>query len=527
MNSSNNENQRSKSWKVLTSLAESSTTDSIQRYFAKDPERLERFSVDLPGIYLDFSKNRLNIEIFNALIGLAQASDLEGQKAAMFRGDPINKTERLPALHTALRDPQSKVEVKGESIADKIAEQLLRMQKCSDAVRSGEWKGATGKSITDVVNIGIGGSDLGPRFVCEALREFSKPGIRTHFISNVDGAEIDTLLASLEAQSTLFITCSKTFTTHETLLNTNKAIQWLQKQLNIEKQQGTSHFLAVTARPAAANEFGFDTSNIFEIWDWVGGRYSLWSAIGLSISISIGHDNFARLLKGAKAMDDHFLHSPLDRNMPVILALIGIWYNNFLDTESIAIVPYCERLRLLPSYLQQLDMESNGKSTSIHELEMVGTTAPIVWGQAGTNGQHAFFQLLHQGTKLIPVDFVGIVKENLGDEYQHKVLLANMVAQAAALMIGEASDNPHLHYPGDKPSNTLLLDELSPASLGMLIALYEHKVFTQGIIWGINSFDQWGVELGKRLATNLLDGSSGDALDPSTKELIRRSGLEN
>jgi len=527
MTSSNQENEKAKAWKVLTSLAESTAKDSIQDYFAEDTKRLERYSIELPGIYLDFSKNRVNNEIFKALMNLAQASKIEAHRDGMFGGERVNTTEQQPALHTALRDPHSKVVVKGEIVADQITRQKQRMRQCSDAIRSGQWEGVTGKPITDVINIGIGGSDLGPRFVCTALREFSKPDLRTHFISNVDGAEIDSLLAGLDAQTTLFIICTKTFTTQETLLNTNAAIKWLESRLNIEQPQGTPHFLAVTARPAAAIEFGFDKANIFETWDWIGGRYSLWSAVGLSISISVGHDNFEKLLEGAKTMDDHFLHTPLDRNMPVILALIGIWYNNFLEAESIAIIPYCERLGLLPSCLQQLDMESNGKSTTLSGEAVAHTTAPIVWGQTGTNGQHAFFQLLHQGTKLIPVDFIAAVKENLGDQFQHKVLLTNMVAQSASLMTGEASDNAHQHYPGNKPSNILLLDELSPASLGMLIALYEHKIFAQGAIWGINSFDQWGVELGKRLATSLLEDRSANGLDPSSQELMRRSGLED
>jgi len=523
--SSSSQKTTSNAWKALASLAESTAGGSIQDYFVSDPERLEHYSINLPGLYLDFSKNRINNDVFKALINLAQISSLEEKRAAMFLGEPINITEQRPVLHTALRDPNSKVEINGMAIADQITKQLQKMRTCSESIRSGDWTGNTGTPITDVVNIGIGGSDLGPKMVCEALNEFRNPGLNIHFISNVDGAGIDTLLANLDAQTTLFIICSKTFTTQETLLNANAAIKWLQDHLDIEKPEGTSHFLAVTAAPGVAIDFGINPENIFEFRDWVGGRYSLWSAIGLSISVSIGHDNFEKLLEGAKAMDDHFLCAPLEQNMPVILALVGIWYNNFLGAESIAIIPYCERLGFLPAFLQQLDMESNGKSTTISGVAVENTTAPIVWGQTGTDGQHAFFQLLHQGTKLIPVDFIATVKENRGDQYQHKVLLANMVAQAAALMKGETSDNTHQHYPGNKPSNTLLLDELTPYSLGMLIALYEHKVFVQGVIWDINSFDQWGVELGKRLTALLLQDGSGNGLDPSTQELMRRSDL--
>ncbi len=525
--SASSQKNTSSAWKALTSLAKSTAEDSIQDYFSSDPMRLEHYSIDLPGLYLDFSKNRINNDVFKALINLAQLSSLEGKRASMFHGDPINITERQPALHTALRDQESKVEINGVPVVNQITRQLLKMRNCSDAIRSGTWTGNTGEPITDVVNIGIGGSDLGPKMVCEALDEFGETGLNIHFISNVDGSEISKLLATLNAETTLFIVCSKSFTTQETLLNTNAAVSWLQRNLDIDSPQGSSHFIAITAAPQAAIKFGVDPANILEFWNWVGGRYSLWSAIGLSISVAIGHDNFEKLLEGAKAMDDHFLSAPLDKSMPVVLALTGIWYNNFLGAESIAIVPYCERLGLFPAYLQQLDMESNGKSTTLSGLAVRNTTAPVVWGQTGTNGQHAFFQLLHQGTRLIPIDFVAIVKENRGDPFQHKVLLASMVAQAAALVKGEVSDKAHQHYSGNKPSNTLLLDELNPHCLGMLIALYEHKVFVQGVIWDINSFDQWGVELGKRLTTLLLTDESGNDLDPSTRDLMRRSGLRD
>lgn len=509
-------------WKKLQQLAVSKKQESISDYFLDDANRLDRFSIKLPGLYVDLSKNRVSNEILDALLKLVEGSALAGRIAAMFEGEIINTTENRAVLHTALRNPASEVVIDNKRIATLVDEQLRKMQQFSDTINSGDWKGNTGKSITDIVNIGIGGSDLGPRMVCEALSEFSNPQLTSHFISNVDGAEINSLLAKLNAETTLFIVCSKTFITQETMLNAQTALAWLKQRLSIKFPQSSEHFIAVTSNRENALAFGIESKNIFTFWDWVGGRYSLWSSIGLSICTTIGFENFQQFLQGAKTMDDHFQTAKPEKNMPIMLALMGIWYNNFLGAQSAAIIPYCQRLAQLPAYLQQLDMESNGKSANIHDLTAEHSTGPIIWGQTGTNGQHAFFQLLHQGSKLVPVDFIATVIERMGDQFQHKVLLTNMIAQSCSLMSGEPNDDIHKRYPGNKPSNTLLLDELSPHSLGMLIALYEHKVFVQGVIWEINSFDQWGVELGKRLTRSLLKNDSDENLDPSTLELLRR-----
>lgn len=522
MSSSTDQPTSSTQWKNLQTLAETKTQGSISDYFLKDPNRLDRFSINVPGLYLDFSKNQVSNEIFDALLELVETSPLAERRAAMFKGEAINTTENRAVLHTALRNPNCDVIIDNIPIATLIEKQLQKMQQISDAINAGDWHGVTGEPITDIVNIGIGGSDLGPRMVCEALIEYSNPQLTSHFISNVDGAEISRLLAKLNAQTTLFILCSKTFTTQETMLNAKAALDWIEQELKIEDPQGTAHFIAVTSNPETALGFGINTENILELWDWVGGRYSLWSSIGLSICISIGFKNFQALLGGAKTMDDHFQSASPGKNMPVVLALLGIWYNNFLGAQSAAVIPYCQRLASLPAFLQQLDMESNGKSATTYNSHVNHSTGPIIWGQPGTNGQHAFFQLLHQGARLIPVDFIALVKERLGDQIQHQVLLTNMIAQSSSLMAGEHNVDIHKHYPGNKPSNTLLLDELTPHTLGMLIALYEHKVFVQGVIWSINSFDQWGVELGKHLTHLLLDNHPNENLDPSTRELLRR-----
>jgi len=527
MSSSNSQPTSSTQWKKLQTLAETESQESISEYFLKDPDRLSRFSIKLPGLYLDFSKNRVSNKVLKALLELIEISALAERRTAMFNGETINTTENRAVLHTALRNPASDVVIGDIPIATMIEKQLQKMQHISDSINAGDWKGTTGKSITDIVNIGIGGSDLGPRMVCDALGEFSIPPLKTHFIANVDGAEIADLLPKLNAETTLFIICSKTFSTQESLLNAKAATAWLKQNLNIETPQSSAHFIAVTSSHKNALAFGIDPQNILAFWDWVGGRYSLWSSIGLSICIAIGFKNFQQFLLGAKSMDDHFQTASPGKNMPVVLALLGIWYNNFLGAQSAAVIPYCQRLAFLPAYLQQLDMESNGKSASLQGLPVDHSTGPIIWGQTGTNGQHAFFQLLHQGSKLVPVDFIATVKERSGDPFQHKVLLANMIAQSSALMTGEPNKDLHKHYPGNKPSNTLLVDDLNPYSLGMLIALYEHKVFVQGVVWNINSFDQWGVELGKRLTRSLLENGSRGNLDPSTLELLRRVEEDN
>ena len=494
--------------------------------FSADPNRVDNYSLTQGGLYLDYSKNLVADNSKQALLDLATASGLKQRIEAMFSGDKINTTEDRAVLHTALRDVEpSEIKHKGVAIGSAIQREQGHLEQFSERVRSGDWKGSTGKSIRSVVNIGIGGSDLGPKFVCSSLEEFAHSEIDFHFISNVDGACIRSLLKRLDPQTTLFIIQSKTFTTQETLLNAEAAISWCKRELGLANPQGSTHFVAVSAARAKAVAFGIQEQQIFEFWDWVGGRYSLWSSIGLPIALMVGFPRFKQLLEGAASMDDHFRHAPFDQNMPVLMALLGIWYSNFLGAESIAVIPYCERLGLLPSYLQQLDMESNGKSTRLSGERVSYATGPIVWGQTGTNGQHAFFQLLHQGTRLVPIDFIATVRDDMSYPDQHRVLLGNMLAQSAALMKGQSvdGDSPHKIYDGNRPSNTILLESLTPTNLGALIALYEHKVFVQGVIWNINSFDQWGVELGKKMATQLLDeqNNTDASFDASTENLFK------
>jgi glucose-6-phosphate isomerase len=503
-------------WHTLTNLAQQMSDARIETYFDQDPSRAERYSVQLDGFHVDYSKHLISDEVFTALQSLAAASPLLAKRDAMFRGDKINLSEDRAVLHTALRRPRAKVEVDAA---------IDRMIELSNQVRTGQWTGYTGQRITNVVNIGIGGSDLGPRMVCVALEEFKHPEMNFHFISNVDGAPLRSLLGKLDPASTLFVISSKTFTTQETMLNAETAINWFRDKTGIDTPLGTRHFLAVTAATETAKQRGIADDQILEFWDWVGGRYSLWSSIGLSICLSIGATGFRSLLDGAAEMDEHFLQAPTDQNLPIVLALIGIWYGNFLNMDTTAVIPYCERLSFLPAFLQQLDMESNGKSATVDGSPVDCATGPILWGQTGTNGQHAFFQLLHQGTRTVPVDFIGVVQDNLSDTGHHRVLLANMLAQGAALMCGEQSANHHQSYAGNKPSTTILLDQLTPRNLGRLIALYEHRVFCQGAIWDINSFDQWGVELGKRLASRVLDDSNNDQFDASTRALLQYAGF--
>jgi len=514
-------------WNRLLELAsETQSSDkgiAINQLFQEDSQRFEKYSLKAGELKLDFSKNLVNDDIWEQLINLAQQSPLETHRAAMFAGEKINNTEDRAVLHAALRSTESDaLSAEEKARAEQVERQLQAVKAVSEEIRSGSWTGSTGKPITDIINIGIGGSDLGPKMACTALEEYAHERINVHFISNVDGAQILSTLKKLNPETTLVSIASKTFTTQETMLNAKTAIQWFKDNLGLENPKNSAHFIGLTANPEAAINYGIPKNQILEFSDWVGGRYSLWSSIGLSIAISIGFENFKQMLDGAREMDLHFQQAPLEKNMPVILALLGIWYSNFLNAQSIAIIPYCERLLLLPSYLQQLDMESNGKSTSLQGESVSYNTGPILWGQTGTNGQHAFFQLLHQGTRLAPIDFIAAVKDNLSNPEHHQVLLGNMLAQSSALMEGQAAPEgeQHRYYPGNKPSNTLLLNELSPKNFGALIALYENKVFVQGSIWNINSFDQWGVELGKKMANNLLDqGSSASNLDASTKAL--------
>lgn len=520
--------QNTPAWNKLIELASkiqaSATPITIKQLFADDAERAEKYSLISGELKLDFSKNLMDDQIWEQLLNLAQQSPLTFHRDAMFSGEAINTSENRAVLHAALRaNPTDDLSTDGAQRSAQVEKQLKAVERISNEIRDGSWVGSTGKPITDIINIGIGGSDLGPKMACTALEEFARDSINVHFISNVDGAQILSTLKKLNAETTLVSIASKTFTTQETMLNAKTAIQWFSDELGLENPKNTSHFIGLTANPSAAVAYGIPADQVLEFSDWVGGRYSLWSSIGLSIAISIGFDNFKQMLDGAREMDQHFQDAPLDKNMPVILGLLGIWYSNFLNAQSIAIIPYCERLVLLPSYLQQLDMESNGKSTSLQGEPVSYNTGPILWGQTGTNGQHAFFQLLHQGTRMAPIDFIAAISDNLSNPEHHQVLLGNMLAQSSALMEGQAAPEGEQHrfYPGNKPSNTLLLDELSPKNFGALVALYEHKVFVQGSIWNINSFDQWGVELGKKMANNLLDKESGASdMDPSTKALF-------
>ncbi len=516
-------------WKTLQQYAQQATGQNITDFFTDNPQRSSQMSLQCGEIFLDYSKNLVSDQTWQTLLELAAQSPLERHRAAMFSGEKINTTEDRAVLHAALR-----AEIGDQSVASAaeesdqrvrlVKQQLNSVELVSEKIRSGQWLGSTGKAITDVVNIGIGGSDLGPKLACSALQEYAHPGITLHFISNVDGAEILTTLQKLNPETTLVALASKTFTTQETLLNAKTARNWFADTLGLENAQSSSHFVGLTANRENALAYGIPDDQILEFAEWVGGRYSLWSSIGLSIAISIGYQNFVEMLAGAREMDLHFQQAPAAENMPVILALLGIWYSNFLGAQSTAVIPYCERLLLLPSYLQQLDMESNGKSTTVDGKPVDYQTGAILWGQTGTNGQHAFFQLLHQGTRMVPIDFVAAAVDNLSNEEHHRVLLGNMLAQASALMSGQEAPEgePYRHYPGNKPSNVLMLKKLTAKNFGALIALYEHKVFVQGSIWNINSFDQWGVELGKKMANQLLASDSADQteLDPSTTALF-------
>jgi glucose-6-phosphate isomerase len=490
--------------------------------FAEDPRRFEKYSVQLNGFLFDYSKNRLTERTVELLLDLAEEAGIRDAAAAMFSGAPINWTESRSVLHVALRNRSgSPILVDGADVMPAVDSVLQSMQAFSDSVRGGQWVGHTGRRIATVVNIGIGGSDLGPAMITEALRPFCD-GPEVRFVSNVDASDFVDAVRDLDPSETLFIVASKSFTTEETMTNANSARRWLVEALG--EDAVAKHFVALSTNRDAVAAFGIDTDNIFEFWNWVGGRYSSWSAIGLSIAVAVGFERFVELLEGAHAMDRHFVEAPFDRNIPVLMALIGVWYINFFGAATQAVLPYDHHLRRFPAYLQQLDMESNGKSVNRDGKPVTHYTGPIVWGEPGTNGQHAFFQLIHQGTRLVPCDFIGCVRSQnpLGDH--HLKLMANLFAQTEALMrgrsearvrtelesrgiIGEAQDllAPHKVFEGNRPTNTILLDELDPRTLGMLIAAYEHKTFVQGVIWRINSFDQWGVELGKELASTILD----------------------
>ncbi len=516
---------RSVTWQALQRLYRETENDRIRDYFAADPKRFEKMSLRVGGLFLDYSKHQISDTVLAKLLELADHSALVQRRAQMFSGDIINVTEDRPVLHTALRNvsDQPVYHADGKDVMPEIHRSWEQIHRFSDAVRNGEWTGHSGQRIRDVVNIGIGGSDLGPNMACRALLNQRHPELNFHFVSNVDGTHIQKVLKGLDPATTLFIVSTKTFSTQETLLNARTARRWFLENAGDDADIG-AHFVAASTNRKAATEFGIREENIFEFWAWVGGRYSMWSSIGLPIALAIGFDGFMDMLRGAHEMDRHFLEAPNAENMPVFMALIGIWYINFVGAETHAIVPYDQALNQLPSFLQQLDMESNGKSVDIFGHPVNYKTGPIVWGQTGSNGQHAFFQLLHQGTRYVPIDFIASLKPEPGFEEHHFALLTNMLAQANAFMEGSQTGSRLDPYscPGNRPSSTLLLDELTPRNLGALIALYEHKVFVQGVIWNINSFDQWGVELGKRIAGEIserIDTNVTD-FDPSTQGLL-------
>lgn len=518
---------QSPAWRALASHREGLLHRTISELFADDPDRVARFSLEAAGLYVDYSKNLVTAETLELLCALARETGVEERRRAMFAGERINTTENRPVLHVALRERNATpISVDGKDVIPDVAAVLEKMRRFTKAVRDGVWRGYTGRAITDIVNIGIGGSDLGPRMVCEALKPYGHEALTMHFVSNVDGADISEVLRSAHAETTLFVVASKTFTTRETLVNAQTARAWLLAS-GAPEAAVAKHFVAVSTNTQAVRAFGIDPDNMFEFWDWVGGRYSLWSAIGLPIALAIGMDAFEAMLAGAHAMDRHFADAPLERNLPVLLALIGIWHVNFFGATSHLIAPYDRYLHRLPAYLQQLDMESNGKSVTLSGERVDYATGPVIWGEPGTNGQHAFFQLLHQGTALIPADFIVCMQPHHALDIHHEILLANCFAQSEALMNGSpAAGEPHRNFEGNRPTNTICLDKLDPASLGALLALYEHKVFVQGAIWNINSFDQWGVELGKRLAVTI-EGEVARAgvplaHDSSTNALIER-----
>ncbi len=534
-------------WQALAEHQKEIFPLHMRDLFEKEPDRFQKYSLRFDDMLFDYSKNRITDKTLSLLFQLARDMNLESMREKMFTGEKINFSEGRAVLHTALRNrSNTPVYVDGKDVMPDVNRVLAQMRDFSERVHNGSWKGFTGKKITDVVNIGIGGSDLGPLMACNALKPYALPGINVHFVANIDGAHLARTLEVCNPETTLFIVASKTFTTQETMTNARSARAWFLQRAS-EPEDVSMHFVALSTNAKAVKDFGIDTDNMFEFWDWVGGRYSLWSAIGLSIALYIGMDNFEEMLTGGHEMDQHFRTTPLEQNMPVIMGLIGVWYNNFFNTETHAILPYDQGLSRFTAYLQQADMESNGKFVDREGKKINYSSGPIIWGEAGTNGQHAFYQLIHQGNKLIPCDFLMPVKShyavgNNGDEH-HKILLANMLAQTKALMQGKTplevkremeamgmSDEeirtvlPHRVFGGNRPTNSILFEKLTPRTLGRLIALYEHKVFVQGIIWHINSFDQWGVEFGKQLAQGilpqLLAGAQATDLDCSTNGLI-------
>lgn len=534
-------------WKSLESHKLVMTNVHMRELFKLDPLRFDEFSIELNGILFDYSKNIITKDTLRILLELAEQSQLPEKIESMFLGQRINVTENRAVLHTALRNRSNNpVYLDGKDVMPDVNRVLESMRVFTDNVRSGKWKGCTGKSITDVVNIGIGGSDLGPRMVVKALTPYTDDCLKVHFMSNVDESDLKETLANLDPETTLFTIASKTFTTLETMLNARSARKWLLERVT-DSNAVAKHFVAISTNEEKVKEFGIDSRNMFEFWDWVGGRYSIWSSIGLPISLAIGMDRFESFLKGANIVDNHFRTAPFEKNIPVIMAMLGVWYDNFFSADAYAILPYDQYLEFLPSYLQQGDMESNGKTIDIDSDPVNYSTGPIIFGQPGTNGQHAFYQLMHQGSAFIPSDFIAAIKSHHGSEEHHNLLLANYIAQTEALMVGKSQDQAKSEllalgslltgedlddlaaaksFKGNRPSNSILYNKLTPEVLGSLIALYEHKIFVQGVIWHINSFDQMGVELGKQLAKIIyLDINDDEVIethDSSTNALINR-----
>jgi glucose-6-phosphate isomerase len=534
-------------WQKLNQHQQNIASLHMRDLFAQDAKRFDKFSLKFADILFDYSKHRITDETLPMLFQLAREAKIEDWRDKMFAGEKINITEDRAVLHTALRNrANTPVLVDGHNVMPDVNAVLAQMREFSNKVRNGSWTGYTGKRITDVVNIGIGGSDLGPVMVCDALKPYSSPDLNVHFVSNIDGAHLMRALNVCNPETTLFIVASKTFTTQETMTNARSARTWFLKSAK-DNAHVAKHFVALSTNAKAVEDFGIDTDNMFAFWDWVGGRYSLWSAIGLSIALYVGMDNFEELLTGAFEMDQHFRTAPLEQNMPVIMALIGVWYNNFFHIDTQAILPYDQGLARFPAYLQQADMESNGKFICRDGTRVPYKTGPVVWGEAGTNGQHAFYQLIHQGTQIVPADFLMPVHSQykVGDNgnTHHKILLANFLAQTQSLMLGKTKDQaraeleqqglsgealenllPHKEFEGNRPTSSIMFDRLTPNTLGKLIALYEHKIFVQGIIWDINSYDQWGVEYGKQIAQQILPQLISDEVvtnyDSSTNGLI-------
>ncbi|BCM25185.1 glucose-6-phosphate isomerase [Methyloradius palustris] len=534
-------------WQKLCAHYQEILPQHMRDLFAQNPKRFEEFSLESTGLLFDYSKHRITHETMGLLFELAREANIESWRDRMFSGEKINFTEKRAVLHTALRNRSNKpVLVDGKDVMPEVNRVLQQMRSFSERVRSGQWLGYTGKKITDIVNIGIGGSDLGPVMVCDALKPYASKDIRAHFVSNIDGAHLIRALEQCNPETTLFIVASKTFTTQETMTNAQSARKWF-LQSAVDQAHVAKHFVALSTNAKAVSEFGIDTANMFEFWDWVGGRYSLWSAIGLSIAIYVGMDNFEDLLAGGHEMDEHFKTAPLEQSLPVIMALIGIWYNNFFHVDTTAILPYDQGMARFPAYLQQADMESDGKFIDREGKRVNYKTGSVIWGEAGTNGQHAFYQLIHQGTQIIPCDFLmpmhSHYKVGTNGNTHHKILLANFLAQTQSLMLGKTTEQaraelekqglsgealetllPHKTFEGNRPTTSILFDTLTPNTLGKLIALYEHKIFVQGMIWNINSFDQWGVEYGKQIAQEILPQlTSADVVtdfDSSTNGLI-------